>query len=944
MRGDFSRQTFDPARHHAAVLQQQGRVQLDADWNEQQLLALHRHATTTRDVVGTAGAPRGEPGFRITPTGPNLLISRGRFHLEGILCELEADTLITAQRDLPGFSLPAADGVYLAYLEAWLRHESAAENPSLRETALGGADTATRLRTLSQVRLLALPTTGAAATCGGNAPEWTALLAQRSPSASTAGRLSARTAPAGVTSDPACVLPPSAGFKGLENQLYRVEIHQGGNRNSARFKWSRENGSVVTPITAINGLVLTVESTGRDDKLAFAPNQWVEVSDDALDLGEQRGRLFRIATVDPANRLITLTGGVLPALDPTRHRVLRRWDQSAADATADGQPLNSADWITLEDGIQVHFEPGTYKVGDFWLIPARSSVSIETGRIDWPVDTASDPIAVATQGNHHHLVRLAILQRTGGNWSALAGQADCRIVFPPLTGITASDVAFDNNVCSFSPAAVTVQQALDELCRERECMCTLLIRPGDDVGAAFAQLGPNHDALVCFQAGDYRIEETVIVSGKGHLRITGCGPATRLFSAQAECALRFENCPSVSVESLRIDGGPPRAASLNGALTFTDCPGVAVRQCVVTTRGAGSLQTAAITVRNAANLNAPSVVRITGCDLSVGHLQTGILLVNASRSFIEDNVIRAEARPPTLTLLENRDYRARVRRNLLSNVIFGSLPGGNAGVTNATVGFNGQIIHFRTLSSLTTTARDVNAWASALVGTSPSEAPTPLALFRLLERKADRAMLGIPTANLPATIRTAAASVLSQDPPSGLQGIVVAGTRADEVRILNNHVEDFLQGIHIGLSHSTSNPGAPDVAGDMILSGNHIRIRLGATATLERHGIFVGNFTSLQIRSNFIEARRESIAGSTRTEGIRVYGTAGPRLTIRDNHLDRFEVGIAFVTRVLPVPRLWVVTENLAVNAGEVVQAFRRTGSSLVAIRAQIRGIDQNAP
>ena len=35
MRGDFTRDTFDPTRHYSGVLLQQGRVQLDADANEQ---------------------------------------------------------------------------------------------------------------------------------------------------------------------------------------------------------------------------------------------------------------------------------------------------------------------------------------------------------------------------------------------------------------------------------------------------------------------------------------------------------------------------------------------------------------------------------------------------------------------------------------------------------------------------------------------------------------------------------------------------------------------------------------------------------------------------------------------------------------------------------------------------------------------------------------------
>ena len=35
MSGDYSRESFDPRRHFSAVRMQQGRVALDADWNEQ---------------------------------------------------------------------------------------------------------------------------------------------------------------------------------------------------------------------------------------------------------------------------------------------------------------------------------------------------------------------------------------------------------------------------------------------------------------------------------------------------------------------------------------------------------------------------------------------------------------------------------------------------------------------------------------------------------------------------------------------------------------------------------------------------------------------------------------------------------------------------------------------------------------------------------------------
>ena len=41
MNGDITRDTFDALKHFSSVLMQQGRVQLDADWNEQ--VAIHHH-------------------------------------------------------------------------------------------------------------------------------------------------------------------------------------------------------------------------------------------------------------------------------------------------------------------------------------------------------------------------------------------------------------------------------------------------------------------------------------------------------------------------------------------------------------------------------------------------------------------------------------------------------------------------------------------------------------------------------------------------------------------------------------------------------------------------------------------------------------------------------------------------------------------------------------
>ncbi len=60
MKGDFSRDTFDPKKHFLRVLMQQGRVQIDADWNEQVSILLHYMQALTADLLGPYAKPAGD--------------------------------------------------------------------------------------------------------------------------------------------------------------------------------------------------------------------------------------------------------------------------------------------------------------------------------------------------------------------------------------------------------------------------------------------------------------------------------------------------------------------------------------------------------------------------------------------------------------------------------------------------------------------------------------------------------------------------------------------------------------------------------------------------------------------------------------------------------------------------------------------------------------------
>ena len=52
MKGDFSQRELDPHTNIIGVLQQQGRVLLDRDWNDQTHLTRHWQDEAGRDVIG----------------------------------------------------------------------------------------------------------------------------------------------------------------------------------------------------------------------------------------------------------------------------------------------------------------------------------------------------------------------------------------------------------------------------------------------------------------------------------------------------------------------------------------------------------------------------------------------------------------------------------------------------------------------------------------------------------------------------------------------------------------------------------------------------------------------------------------------------------------------------------------------------------------------------
>ncbi len=425
-RGDFSRDTFDPSKHFLRVLMQQGRVQLDADWNEQAAILLHYLQALARDLIGEHGGP--DRGFEITDAGTDFQISPGHYYVNGLLCENEAGRSYMDQPDYPFPTELQGDSSYLVYLDVWERHITHLEDRdikegSIREIALGGADTATRSKVVWQVKvepLLGSKTEAAASDFLKGLSE------RRRPT------LRAQAYVSQTPTDP-CTIQPEMRYRGSGNQLYRVEIHTGADLAGEKptFKWSRDNGSVVLPILAVIESTVSVAHLGKDDRFSLKKGDWVEIVDDDYVLENRADPLLQVHAVDRDQCRITLQqapkGNV--GTNPTKHPLVRRWDHASPKTPqVEGKPKRAEDgallvqerrWLTLENGVQVQFPSAQppYRTGDFWLIPAR----VATGDVEWPRNGNGSPRSLPPHGINHHYAPLRLIS-TGQSGEITLGE------------------------------------------------------------------------------------------------------------------------------------------------------------------------------------------------------------------------------------------------------------------------------------------------------------------------------------------------------------------------------------------------------------------------------------------------------------------------------------------------------------------------------------------
>jgi Family of unknown function (DUF6519) len=924
MAHDVSRSAYDPRapKHWSSVQVQQGRLLSDDDWNEADAIGKEDLRRTRVQTIGPVGSP--DNGFkvatpRISASHIDFDLLPGTMYVGGHRVTLEQVEAFSLQKDwlqqVPSDrpDLTGTERIDAVYLEVWEQPVSAVEDAELTEVALGGPDTSVRLRTMRRVRLL--PNVGTESCRDA----WTAVqaklgtLSDESELTSTAKLTVGYQQNAGPGSN-LCSPSTQNGFLGAENQAIRVEIGSGGDK----LLWGFDNASPLyrVQVTTEAGVQVIRFLQPPKDEAHWPLSQqtiellpWSAVLPNGQKVAETTGGFLAkvAASYDPNTQTITTTPAV-PATFGTAWQnrsdaaslgiaqdsyfFLRVWNRGA-DTSPNEITFTPGTPVTLGSaGLTVTLSGAPLRPGDFWIIAARPESPAKV--VPWRLEQG-----MPAEGPRRFYAPLGII-----HWRASGAHStfDCRETYVPLT-------------------------------KQRGCCITL--SPATNWQHTLESVAGEDDLCVCFQPGDYDATRTIELRNK-HVRVHGDGDASRINGRQLETVLRFVGCVSVDVSGLAVRADIQRPAqgakpNLGGAITAIDCDHVSITG--VSARCASGPLTAAAAVslltKFAGQRAQNTLARVTGCDLVVGANQVGLQVVNYARTTIADNVVRvdeAENGKFAFAWLQDKQYLRHFRRTLIYSYGLAEDQGGQPrkpGARDIRVG--GLAAWILTDPTLFDPWQTVVNWRHL-----PTRRRDYLALGDHLYDMAESLLRGLGTvgSNVSPAFRTFIIRLGTGATSRGVRmlgarGIVVGGTVARDVRITGNTVRDVVQGIHVGTSsHRPRNPGAggpvSDTAGRVVIDKNTVHVAVMPESVQERHGIFVGNSTSLLIEGNLVTCEKIGTAARLNIEGIRVYGFYGQSAFIVRNHLTGFNTGIraaAVNNKAAGPASLWRVTENIAVGA-----------------------------
>jgi hypothetical protein len=518
MATDVARMSFDPARRYRGVVPQQGRVNLEAEGNEQRTIDTEEQRAQVIDIVGPTGTPDdgyavgAGNGFELTIGPGTMYVGGWRVEQDEALSDYRQPDWLDRGRD---WKETGREHVLLLVQESDV---TAVEDPVLYEVALGGPDGAARTRLLQRIRRHDTDATTCAEAMAEEVKRWRSQGLRYDPE--TAALLSDSRLRVTWEADPApaspCEPTSTGGYLGAENQLLRVQLTQVRSNGSFDLVWGFDDASFLYRVTAdaSTNPVLTLDRTPVDDFHRPRAGQAVQVLRATAELestdGVVEGWVAALAgevgvlpaPYDPDLKTVTFPAPLPSAYtdtDETPQLYLRVWEEHLQNAQL-GVPIALGSTgvqvtITAAPGSELH-------VDDFWCIGVRPS----TPTAVYPARLLRTP--QPPDGPHQWVAPLAVIEWQGrGELDVLE---DCRHRFDSLTEL-------DGAGC-----------------------CTIEVRPSHaadgtlqariDRAVAGRTRGERGDrVMVCFTPGRYELQRPLVLRERhSNLTLRNCNEAAVL--------------------------------------------------------------------------------------------------------------------------------------------------------------------------------------------------------------------------------------------------------------------------------------------------------------------------------------------------------------------------------------------------------------------------------
>ena len=653
MAGDCARVSYDPNRKWRGLTAQQGRVTVEADWNEAAAIVREQDRQLTLNVVGPVGTPDHGYGVTAIPAtgGPpgstpgDLFIGPGTLYLGGERLDLDAPVDYALQPDWLDFSsdplwrvpaVPAAAGTSyeVVYLLASEQEVSAVEDPALADVALGGPDTMQRQRILQHFVRQPSPS-------GGLDDSWNAVVGSlqstglqfhaATMSAESAARLLVSFTNPTVAAGP-CQPVMTGGYLGAENQMIRVMVASADTSGVPTIVWGFDDASFLHRIQAAafdpstGNTTLTLASAPVDSYHTPVVGQAVEVLRDAAQLtatspvqlqdtdfiASPAGAVTMLTSAyDPTQRQLVVSGQLPPDYQSAAapQLFLRVWQTTVAAPPGQPIPLVTVNQAgtAADTGVAVTLSSGTgaFHHGDFWRFALRP---IQPA-IVYPGRYLTDP--QPPDGPRTWACPLAVLE-----WEA--GSATVLHAVPRFAGLA-------------------------ELTAKGGC-CTVDVGPSDVDGGAslpyllarYANRGP---VTVCLKPGTYTLPAPLVLGpGLDGLTLQSCGEGAVLQAPNAPGAgflsglIAVQGASSVTIRGVELAPAPvaftPPAGSFGGQnQVLLDAFGTQLQVAF----GISASNAAGLTIEDCTfSLPAPGGANFFGAGIYATGTMTGVAVTNCT--------------------------------------------------------------------------------------------------------------------------------------------------------------------------------------------------------------------------------------------------------------------------------------------------------------------------